>query len=279
MEDDIDDELIDHPALLQVQQPFAQILSSPSLGTNTNNSEGPSEFLHEGHGDESALNSPLSKGSCVVAAYLKSMEEANMLLPKDHIFRRDELVNQIRESNIIDSRVKKRCNKDHLLEEEVRTTNKAVMMNNELEEKCGNEMLDKMMLHTYETCIKGMERVTIDTTEVEKRNRNSGWIKAARNNVIDIRRLLISCAQALAVDDHIRARELLKMIKQHASATRDVTQWLAHCFAEGLEARILGIGSQLWRLPMLEYPSTVELLKAYNLYSEACCFVNVTFIF
>jgi hypothetical protein len=39
MEDDIDDELIDHLALLQVSQPFAQILSFPSLGTNTNNSE------------------------------------------------------------------------------------------------------------------------------------------------------------------------------------------------------------------------------------------------
>jgi hypothetical protein len=33
------------------------------------------------------------------------------------------------------------------------------MMINELEEKRGNEMLDKMMLHAYETCIKGMERV------------------------------------------------------------------------------------------------------------------------
>jgi hypothetical protein len=155
----------------------------------------------------------------VVGAHLKSKEEANMLLPKDHIFRRDELVNQIGESNIIDSRVKKRCNKDHLLEEGVRTTNKAVMVNNELEEKGGNEMLDKMVLHTYETCIKGMERVTIDTTEVEKRNMNSGRIKVVRNNVINIRRLLIPCAYALAVDNHIRACELLRMIKQHASAT------------------------------------------------------------
>ena len=36
LEDDIDDnKLNDHPALLQVQQPFAQILSSSSYGTNT----------------------------------------------------------------------------------------------------------------------------------------------------------------------------------------------------------------------------------------------------
>ncbi|CAN6382184.1 unnamed protein product [Urochloa humidicola] len=37
MEDDIDDKISDHPGLLQVQQPFAQILSSPSFGTNTDN--------------------------------------------------------------------------------------------------------------------------------------------------------------------------------------------------------------------------------------------------
>ncbi|KAG0530878.1 hypothetical protein BDA96_05G225100 [Sorghum bicolor] len=277
MEDDIDNELSDHSALLQVQQPFAQILSSHSLGTNTDHCEGPNEFLHEGRGDGSPHYSPLSKGSCVVGAYLKGMEEANMLLPKGSIFRRDELVNQIRESNIIDSRVRKSYNKEHLLEEEVRTTNKAVMMNNELEEKCG--MIDKMMLHVYETCIKGMESVNIDNTDVEKRNKNSGRIKAVRDNVVDIRRLLISCAQALAADNHMTARELLKKIKQHASATGDTTQRLAHCFAKGLEARILGTGSQLWQLLMLEYPSAVEFLKAYSLYSEACCFVNVTFIF
>jgi hypothetical protein len=167
MEDDIDDDLSDHPALLQVQQSFAWILSSPSLGTNTNNCEGPNDFMHGGHGDKSVLNFPISKGTYITGESLKDLEEANMLLPNDNNIRRDELVNQIRESNIVDSRVKKRYNKDHLLEEEVRTTNISVMMINELEEKRGNEMLDNMMLHAYETCIKGMERVTID---VEKRD-------------------------------------------------------------------------------------------------------------
>ncbi|CAD6269385.1 unnamed protein product [Miscanthus lutarioriparius] len=247
MEDDIDDEISDHHVLLQIM-----VMKAPSIRPY-----------------------PRTR---VVGASLKGMEEANMLLPKDNNFRSDELVNQIRENNIIDSRVKKRYNKDDLLEE-VRTTNKAVMMINELEEKCGNEMLDKMMLHAHETCIKGMERVTIDTTDVEKRNRNSGRIKVARDNVVDIHRLLISCAQALTADDHMTAHELLKQIKQHASATGDATQRLAHCFAKGLEARILDTGSQLWQLLLLEYPSAVEVLEAYSLYSEACCFVNVTFIF
>jgi len=278
MEDDIDDELNNHPALLQVQQPFAQILSSHSLGTNTNNSEGANEFLHEGNGDEGALNSPLSKGTCVLGAYLKGMEEANMLLHKDNDIRRDELViNQIRESNITDSWVRKRYNRDHLIEEEVRSANKAVTRSKGPEEKHSNEMLDEMMLHSYETCIKGMEHVTMDNSEVEKRNMKSGRIKVAR--VVDIRRLLISCAQALAADDDKTTRELLKQIQQHASATGDATQRLAHCFAMGLEARIVGSGSQLLQRLMLEYPSAIEFLKAYKLFSEVCCFINVTFIF
>jgi hypothetical protein len=65
-------------------------------------------------------------------------------------------VNQIWESNVIGSRIKKRYNKDHLVEE-VRSTSKDMMMIKEPEEKCGNEMLDKMMLHAYETWIKGMD--------------------------------------------------------------------------------------------------------------------------
>ena len=149
-----------------------------------------------------------------------------MFLPKDNNFTRDEQVNQIKESNIIGSRVKKRYNRDHLLEDEVRSTSKAMMMIRESEEKCGNQMLDEMMLHAYETCIKGMERVTIDNTDVEKKNRKSSRIKAARDNVVDICRLLTSCAQALAADDHMTARELLMQIKQHASATGDATQRL-----------------------------------------------------
>ena len=144
--------------LLQVQQPFVQILCPLSFDANTDNREGPKDFLHEGHGGESGISLPLSNGTYVVGASLECMEEANMSLPKDNNFTKYEQVNQIRESNVIGSRIKKRCNRDHLLEEEVRSTSKAMMMIKEPEEKCGNEMLDEMMLHAYETCIKGMER-------------------------------------------------------------------------------------------------------------------------
>ena len=42
------------------------------------------------------------------------------------------------------------------------------------------------------------------------------------------------------------ATELLRQIKQHSGPTGDATQRLAHCFAEGLEARLAGTGSQVY---------------------------------
>lgn len=244
-DDDVDDELIsDDPTLLQVQQPFAQILSSPSsLGTNTtSNMEGcrrqrPNGSLQQaglGHGDDeqSALSSAY-KGGAKGRPTMTFKEE-------------------------------------------------------EPEEKRGSEMFDEMMSRAYETCIKSMERVAVDNSggggggAHDKRNRRSG--RSARgSNVVDIGALLTSCVKALADGDHVAARNVLAQVKQHASATGDAAQRMAHCFARGIEARIAGTGSWIWRLRMsvsAHHPSSVvDFLKAYSLYTRACCFLNVTFIF
>ncbi|XP_066338789.1 scarecrow-like protein 14 isoform X1 [Miscanthus floridulus] len=279
LDDDIDEQLNNHPALLQVQQPFAQILSSPSSGTNTGSREGSNDFLHEGNVDESELNPALSKGTDAVGAFFKGMEEANGLLPKDN-FRRDELVNQTVRESSSHSGVKKRHSRDDHLQVEIRTS-KAMTVIKEPEENSANEMLDEMMLYGYKECIRDMDNlhVTCDNNEVEKKNRNSGSKETRDNNVVDIRRLMISCAQEVAVNNHSTARELLKQIMHHASETGDATQRLAQCFTKGLEARLVGTGSLLWELQMAERPSVVEFIKASNLYGEACCFNKVALAF
>jgi hypothetical protein len=48
--------------------------------------------LQDGGRDQSTLNSVLSNGTNAVHAFLKGMEEANMLLPKGKNFQRDEPV-------------------------------------------------------------------------------------------------------------------------------------------------------------------------------------------
>ncbi|XP_039803503.1 scarecrow-like protein 34 [Panicum virgatum] len=272
LEDDIDDnELNDHPALLQVQQPFAQIISSSSYGANTSNTDSAKDLLQDGRDDDSTLNlnSALSKGTDAIRAFLKGMEEANMLLPKDNKqFRGGVQVNQMVQKSSNHSGDKKRYNRDNHTEEEIRT-GKAAKMIKDPEENCANEMLDEMMLHAYDTCIKGMGKLHVSMdTKVDKGNRKK-YNKAAKNNMVDIRTLLISCAQAVATNNHMRARELLMEIKQHASATGDATQRVALCFTKGLEARLVGAGSLLWEDVRIEdlNTNTDEVLVVNDLFS------------
>ncbi|KAF8725936.1 hypothetical protein HU200_020510 [Digitaria exilis] len=280
-DDDVDDELSDHPALLQVQQPFAQILSSPSDNGDT---DGAKDLLQDAAADERTLSLTLSEGTYAVGAFLKGMEEANMLLPRaNNGFRKDELVNKmvIRESNNHSGAKKRHARNDRVEEEEViRRIRKSMMMIKEPSGICGHEMLDDMMSGGYETyIIRGMKnlRIAMANNEVEKTSKKSS--RRASANVVDIHTILILCAQAVSENDQMRAGELLKQIKQHASKTGDVTQRLAQCFTKGLEVRLLGTGRQAWQLFMADRLSIVESIKAHNLYMAACSFNKVVLHF
>jgi hypothetical protein len=97
--------------------------------------------------------------------------------------------------------------------------------------------------------------------------------------VDDLETMLIRCAEAVATNDQRSAWELMCRIKRHSSPTGDATQRLAHYFAEGLEARLAGRGSQLYHSLMGRRTPVVELLKAYKLFMSACCFLAVFFLF
>lgn len=97
-----------------------------------------------------------------------------------------------------------------------------------------------------------------------------------KKEVIDLRTLMIHCAQAVAADDHRSANELLKQIKQHASPFGDGNQRLAHCFAEGLEARIAGTGSQIYKALVNKRTSAADFLKAFHLYLASCPFRKIS---
>ncbi|KAJ1277369.1 hypothetical protein BS78_05G289700 [Paspalum vaginatum] len=254
MEDDIDGRLSDHPALLQVQQPFAQIISSNSFGLSNGDREGGKDLLQVGNSDETTLSFSSSKGADALGVLFKGMQQASMVLPRDNIFRRDELVNQMGRESSNRSVLNKRYIRDDNLEVEAP------------EDICDHEILDDMMLRGHETCIKDMERLRIAMANEVEKNRRKGGRKAVSN-------------VAVAANDHVTAGELLKQIKQHASETGDVTQRLAQCFVKGLEARLVGMGSQLWQLLKAESLSTTEFLKAQKLYMAACCLNKVVFNF
>ncbi|XP_002533753.2 scarecrow-like protein 14 [Ricinus communis] len=112
---------------------------------------------------------------------------------------------------------------------------------------------------------------------------NGGKARAKRQGnkkeVVDLRTLLILCAQAVSSDDRRTANEILKQIRQHSSPFGDGSQRLAHCFANGLEARLAGTGAQIYTALSSEKLSAADMLKAYLAYISACPFNKIAIIF
>ncbi|KAF6987344.1 hypothetical protein CFC21_004999 [Triticum aestivum] len=96
--------------------------------------------------------------------------------------------------------------------------------------------------------------------------------KQPRRELVDLGTLLVQCAQAVAEHDHLEASELLKKIRQHSSADGDCTQRLAFYLADGLEARLAGIGSQVYRNLMERRTSTTDWLDACSHFHSSCPF-------
>ncbi|KAK7261490.1 hypothetical protein RIF29_27803 [Crotalaria pallida] len=97
--------------------------------------------------------------------------------------------------------------------------------------------------------------------------------------VLDLRTLLMLCAQAISCDNHSTAKELLKQIKQHSSSAGDGTQRLAHCFGNALEARLAGTGTQIYSVLSSKRTSVAEMERAYQMYDSACPFDRLEIIF
>ncbi|KAK6126010.1 hypothetical protein DH2020_040237 [Rehmannia glutinosa] len=97
-----------------------------------------------------------------------------------------------------------------------------------------------------------------------------------KKEVIDLRSLLINCAQAVAADDRRAANELLKQIRRHSSPFGDGNQRLAHYFADGLEARLAGTGSQIHKALVNKRTTASDYLKAYYTYLASSPFTKIS---
>ncbi|XP_057956686.1 scarecrow-like protein 33 [Malania oleifera] len=103
-------------------------------------------------------------------------------------------------------------------------------------------------------------RLNARSPATKRRNKKEG---------VDLRTLLILCAQAVNADDNRTANELLKQIWQHCSPSGDGSQRTAHYFADALEARLAGTGTQLYTAIASKRTSAADMLKAYQLYLSA----------
>ncbi|KAK9940557.1 hypothetical protein M0R45_017212 [Rubus argutus] len=100
-----------------------------------------------------------------------------------------------------------------------------------------------------------------------------------KNELIDLRALLFLCAEAVSVDDQGTASELLKQIRQHSSPFGDSSQRLAHYFANALEARLAGTGTQIYTALTSKRMSAALMLKFFHAYIAASPFTKMLMIF
>ncbi|CAO2145249.1 unnamed protein product [Urochloa humidicola] len=271
----------------------AGVQSSASLDDNANE-QSPAQLrttaLSAGDGDHTALASAFFSGKnggnmdMVNLAFQKGMEEASKLLPTNNSLLIDGEACSVQDEE--DGRGNGRGRKNRLNwdDSEAETCRKGKLMMPEPEET--GQMVDEMIFNGLEMCLKQMEalRITMGSKAKAKKNTGKGKGKLARGRMsadmmVDLSTMLIHCAQAVATDNRQSATQVLRQIKLHCSPKGDATQRLAHCFAEGLEARLAGSGSEVYRSLMAERISVVEYLKAYQLYLAACCFKMIAFKF
>nr|GMD59048.1 scarecrow-like protein 14 [Ipomoea batatas] len=118
-----------------------------------------------------------------------------------------------------------------------------------------------------------------DDSKGSNRKKSSGKKPGSNQAVVDLRSLLMLCAQAVAVEDIRTANDYLKRIRQHSSQTGDDMQRLTHYFADGLEARIAGSGTRIHKA-LVKYPRyAARALKAFKLYLSCCPFRKISNMF
>ncbi|KAL3653181.1 hypothetical protein CASFOL_002862 [Castilleja foliolosa] len=93
---------------------------------------------------------------------------------------------------------------------------------------------------------------------------------------VDLRSLLMQCAQAISDFDNKKLNYLLFQIRQHSSPRGDAVQRVAHYFVNALEARLAGTRISLYTEFESKKISTFEILKAYKLYFTACPFRHMS---
>ncbi|XP_008784607.2 scarecrow-like protein 9 [Phoenix dactylifera] len=188
---------------------------------------------------------------------------------------------------IYGSRGRKNLHREDLDLEEGRSNKQSAIYS---EDTIRSEMFDLVLLCQGDKCSKKMSDLREAMQNEANRNAQSDHgrgptggkargKKQTKKEVVDLRTLLIHCAQAVAADDRRTAGELLKQIRQHSSSNGDGTQRLACCFADGLEARLAGTGSQIYHTLVAKRTTATDILKAYHLYLAACPFKKVSHFF
>ncbi|KAL3523836.1 hypothetical protein ACH5RR_016670 [Cinchona calisaya] len=284
---------VDVPSLLTSQSSYS---SSSSSGTVT---DGPVDFP-----DSTLRISDIFSDSQSAMQFKRGFEEASKFLPngnallvnyREHGLLRKDQSNQTRSVKVEkyqsghspdESRGKKNPLHEDLHLQGGRSSKQSAVYT---ESAVRSDLFDKVLLCSggkNESDLRkalqdGANKITPQNDQSKGYNGGKSRTKkqGSRRNVVDLRTLLTLCAQAVAADDRRTANEFLKQIRQHSSPTGDGMQRLAHYLADGIEARMAGSGTQIYKALISMPTSAVDVLKAYQLYLAICPFRKISNFF
>ncbi|WJX51844.1 hypothetical protein P8452_38008 [Trifolium repens] len=213
-----------------------------------------------------------------VSQFKRGFEEANKFLPPQ-----PQLLTSLESSNfnMVEEKenpfvLKGRKNHEREEDEEGRRNNKQSAIGGVVDEDELSEMFDKALLNVENECLPNEKLPSANGAKARPKKRNS------KNETIDLRNLLLLCSQALYANDNRNANELLKQIRQHSSAFGDASQRVAHYFANGIEARLLGDGTgaqTFYSSPSAKRITAAEFLKAYQVHFISPPFKKFAYLF
>ncbi|KAL8050330.1 hypothetical protein ABFS82_06G075800 [Erythranthe guttata] len=211
--------------------------------------------------------------------FKKGVEEASKFLPGGINLVKVEKKLDSNEEFLDLSRGKKNHHRNS--SEEERSSKQSAICS---ESSVSSDMFDKVLLCSGGKNESALRKELSEATSQNVQQSNitkstRGKKQGSKRNVVDLRTLLTLCAQAVAADDRRTANEFLKQIRQNSSMTGDGMQRLAHYFANGLEARMAGSGTQIYK-SLLNLPTSAsDILKAYHTYLATCPFKKISHFF
>lgn len=129
------------------------------------------------------------------------------------------------------------------------------------------------LLYADERCSETGTRFRGSRSRAKKRDMKE-------EHAVDLRNLLILCAEAVSANDYRTANKLLAQIRQHSSPLGDWVQRLSHYFANGLEARLSGSvvrNPDAYCLSM--NVSLSDMLRFYQTIFQGCPFSKISISF
>ncbi|KAF8019226.1 hypothetical protein BT93_G0033 [Corymbia citriodora subsp. variegata] len=277
-----------------------QLLSNSSNGI-INYDDGSEESLHE------LLVKSIFSDSESMIQFKKGLEEASKFLPTNNQvginpedgkpssetkkgtprMRINEDINMKRSSDGFKGL--KNHERDEDASEEGRANKQTALYTEESEL---SDLFDKVLLCNENggaMCSGDKSMETVLTKDIRpqrnKRGSNRGrgrGKKQGSKNTVDLRTLLILCAQAISTSDFRTADELLKQIRENSSPSGDGSERLAHYFANGLEARLVGNETRtqpFYTSLIARRTSAADILKAYHLHISICPFHKFNIFF